>query len=64
MRASTLLIIGLRSIAAEAIKNVLLAGVGKLIVMDDQDVVEEDLGAGLLFREEEGAIGKKVRELC
>lgn len=61
IRSATVLIIGLRSAAQETVKNVMLAGVGKLIIMDDKEVMEEDLGAGLLFREEEGAVGKKVR---
>lgn len=28
--------------------------------MDDKEVTEMDLGAGLLFREDEGAVGQKV----
>lgn len=28
--------------------------------MDDKEVTEMDLGAGLLFREGEGAVGRKV----
>lgn len=29
--------------------------------MDDEDVSEEDLGAGFLFRELDGVVGKKVK---
>ncbi|KAJ9107192.1 hypothetical protein QFC19_002852 [Naganishia cerealis] len=47
------------ALSQEAIKNLVLAGVGRLIVMDDQSVSEQDLGAGLLFREEDGDVGKK-----
>ena len=60
MRSSTILILTLRALAQETIKNLVLAGVGRLIVMDDQKVSEVDLGAGLLFREEDGDVGKMV----
>lgn len=60
MRSSTVLILSLRSVAHETIKNLVLAGIGRLIVMDDGAVTEEDLGGGFLFREEEGAVGKNV----
>jgi ubiquitin-like 1-activating enzyme E1 A len=60
MRSSTVLILSLRSLAHEAIKNLVLAGIGRLIVMDGEVVTEEDLGGGFLFREEEGAVGKEV----
>ncbi|CAD6591847.1 MAG: hypothetical protein TREMPRED_000227, partial [Tremellales sp. Tagirdzhanova-0007] len=54
MRSSTVLLLSLRSLAHETIKNLVLAGIGRLIVMDDGSVTEEDLGGGFLFREEEG----------
>ncbi|EJT52977.1 SUMO activating enzyme [Trichosporon asahii var. asahii CBS 2479] len=54
------LILSLRSVAHETIKNLVLAGIGRLIVMDDGAVTEEDLGSGFLFREEDGAVGKNV----
>ena len=60
MRSSTVLILSLRSLAHETIKNLVLAGIGRMIVMDDEVVTEEDLGGGFLFREEEGAVGKEV----
>ena len=60
MRSSTILLLTLRALSQETIKNLVLAGVGRLIVMDDKEVSEEDLGAGLLFREEEGDVGKLV----
>ncbi|WWD18792.1 hypothetical protein CI109_103247 [Kwoniella shandongensis] len=58
MRSSTVLILSLRSLAHETIKNLVLAGIGRLIIADDGVVEEEDLGTGFLFREEEGAVGK------
>ncbi|KAL7420465.1 E1 ubiquitin-activating protein aos1 [Cryptotrichosporon argae] len=57
MRSATVLVLSLRSLAHETIKNLVLAGIGRLIVMDDGVVTEEDLGSGFLFREEEGAVG-------
>jgi ubiquitin-like 1-activating enzyme E1 A len=60
MRSSTVLVISLRGVAHETIKNLVLAGIGRLIVMDGEKVTEEDLGCGFLFREDEGAVGKEV----
>jgi ubiquitin-like 1-activating enzyme E1 A len=65
MRSSTVLVLSLKSISHELIKNIVLAGIGRLIVMDDAVVTEEDLGGGFLFREEEGAVGQEVSwDLC
>lgn len=58
MRNATILVVRLKGVATEAIKNVVLAGIGKLIIVDDDDVSEEDLGAGFFFRDED--IGLKV----
>ncbi|KAI9634650.1 uncharacterized protein MKK02DRAFT_34251 [Dioszegia hungarica] len=58
MRSSTILLLSLRSLAHETIKNLVLAGIGRMIIMDDGKVTEEDLSGGFLFREEEGAVGK------
>lgn len=58
MRNATILVMGLKGVATEAIKNIVLAGIGKLIMVDDEDVSEEDLGAGFFFRDED--VGSKV----
>lgn len=58
MRGATILVARLKGTATEVIKNIVLAGIGKLIVVDDADVSEEDLGAGFFFRDED--VGKKV----
>lgn len=58
MRSASLLVVTLRGIATEVCKNIVLAGIGKLTVLDDQDIKEEDLGSGFFFREEE--VGQKV----
>ncbi|KAE9394902.1 hypothetical protein BT96DRAFT_966888 [Gymnopus androsaceus JB14] len=57
MRNATILVVRLRGTATETIKNIVLAGIGKLIIIDGEDVAEEDLGAGFFFRDEDA--GKK-----
>lgn len=58
MRNATILVVRLRGVATEAIKNMVLAGIGKLMIVDDEVVTEEDLGAGFFFRDED--VGKNV----
>lgn len=62
MRNATILVVRLRGTATEVIKNVVLAGIGKLVIVDEEDVAEEDLGAGFFFRDED--VGKKVSAFC
>ncbi|KIJ62625.1 hypothetical protein HYDPIDRAFT_182670 [Hydnomerulius pinastri MD-312] len=57
MRNATILVVRLRGVATEAIKNIVLAGIGKLVIVDTDEVSEEDLGAGFFFRDED--LGKK-----
>ncbi|KAI0304384.1 hypothetical protein B0F90DRAFT_1815720 [Multifurca ochricompacta] len=57
MRNATILVVNLRGVATETIKNIVLAGIGKLIIWDCEDVAAEDLGVGFFFRDED--IGKK-----
>lgn len=59
MRTSTILLVNLKGTATETIKNIVLAGIGTLVVVDGEDVSEEDLGAGFFFRDED--VGVKVR---
>ena len=61
MRNATILVVRLRGTATEVIKNIVLAGIGKLVIIDDEVVSEEDLGAGFFFRDED--VGQKVRKL-
>jgi ubiquitin-like 1-activating enzyme E1 A len=58
MRNATILVVNLKGVATETIKNIVLAGIGKLVLVDDQDVSEEDLGAGFFLTD--GDVGKKV----
>ncbi|KAF8158301.1 hypothetical protein B0H34DRAFT_708224 [Crassisporium funariophilum] len=53
LRNATILVVRLKGVATEAIKNMVLAGIGKLIIVDGENVSEEDLGAGFFFRDED-----------
>ncbi|KAF8895436.1 hypothetical protein BD779DRAFT_1466851 [Infundibulicybe gibba] len=59
MRNATILVVRLKGVATEAIKNMVLAGIGKLIIVDNEEVSEEDLGAGFFYRDED--VGSMVR---
>jgi len=61
MRNAVILVLQLRGVATEAIKNMVLAGVGKLIIVDHENITEEDLGCCFFFRDED--VGQKVRTL-
>ncbi|KAI3616041.1 sumo-activating enzyme subunit 1 [Moniliophthora roreri] len=58
MRNATILVVRMKGTATETIKNIVLAGIGTLIIVDGDDVTEEDLGAGFFFRDED--VGKKA----
>jgi ubiquitin-like 1-activating enzyme E1 A len=60
MRNATVLIIRLRGVATETIKNIVLAGIGKLIVVDDALVQPDDLATGFFFRDEDVNAKKRV----
>jgi ubiquitin-like 1-activating enzyme E1 A len=49
----------MRALANEIAKNLVLAGIGSLTVLDSSIVVEDDLGAQFFVSEED--IGKNVR---
>ncbi|KAF9645171.1 hypothetical protein BDM02DRAFT_3120672 [Thelephora ganbajun] len=57
MRNATILVLTIRGLATEVVKNIVLAGVGRLIIADNEDVKGEDLGTGFFFRDED--IGRK-----
>jgi ubiquitin-like 1-activating enzyme E1 A len=59
MRNATILVVRLKGTATEAIKNMVLAGIGKLVIVDSEEVTEEDLGAGFFFRDQD--VGQNVR---
>ncbi len=58
MRNATVLVLRLKGVATETIKNIVLAGIGTLIVVDSEDVSAEDLATGFFFRDED--VGRKV----
>ncbi|KAF8710826.1 ThiF family, partial [Rhizoctonia solani] len=58
MRNATVLIVRLKGVATEAIKNIVLAGIGKLIIVDEEVVMETDLGCGFFFSED--SVGQRV----
>lgn len=58
MRNATILVLTIRGLATEVVKNIVLAGIGKLIIADNEGVKEEDLGTGFFFRDED--VGQKV----
>jgi ubiquitin-like 1-activating enzyme E1 A len=52
-----------KALANEVAKNLVLAGIGSLTIIDHQDVTEEDLGAQFFIAEaqsEQDVIGKNV----
>lgn len=59
MRNASILVLTIQGLSTEVIKNIVLAGIGKLIIADNEDVREEDLGAGFFYRDED--VGRKVR---
>ncbi|PFH53918.1 hypothetical protein AMATHDRAFT_717 [Amanita thiersii Skay4041] len=56
IRNATILVVRLKGVATEAIKNLVLAGIGRLVIVDGETVSEEDLGAGFFFRDDD--VGK------
>ena len=61
MRDATIAVVNLKGLATEVIKNIVLAGIGKLIVVDAFHVEEEDLGAGFFFTDSD--VGSNVSAL-
>lgn len=53
----------MKALANEVAKNLVLAGIGSLTIIDHQDITEEDLGAQFFIAEaqsEQDVIGKNV----
>lgn len=59
MRTSSVLLYTLRGLATEIAKNVVLAGIGSISLLDAADVSPTDLGANFFLREDD--VGSKVR---
>ncbi|KAF9576261.1 hypothetical protein EC968_009823 [Mortierella alpina] len=60
MRNASILIAGMRALSNEVCKNIILAGVGSITLLEHETVVEEDLGAQFLIRHED--IGRNRAE--
>lgn len=58
IRSANILLISLRALGTEIAKNLTLAGISSLTIVDDDPVTEEDLGAQYFLREED--LGKPV----
>lgn len=61
MRNGSVLVVNFRGLATEVCKNIALAGVGSMTILDDRDVAEEDLGADFFLRQED--VGQKARPI-
>lgn len=58
IRSANILLISLRALGTEIAKNLTLAGISSLTLVDDDPVTEEDLGSQYFLREED--VGKPV----
>jgi ubiquitin-like 1-activating enzyme E1 A len=58
IRSANILLVSLRALGTEIAKNLTLAGVRSLTIIDEDVVTEEDLGAQYFLREED--VGKPV----
>lgn len=59
MKTASVLLVNFRGLATEVAKNIVLAGIGRLTLLDAAQVSQEDLGSGYFLREED--IGSHVR---
>ncbi|KAJ5363321.1 hypothetical protein N7541_004165 [Penicillium brevicompactum] len=67
IRSANILLITAKALANEVAKNLVLAGIGSLTIIDHQDVTEEDLGAQFFVAEaqnEGDVIGKNRAEVA
>lgn len=51
LRSANILLIGMKALANEIAKNLVLAGIGSLTILDDQVITEEDLGSQFFISE-------------
>lgn len=51
LRSANILLIGMRALANEIAKNLVLAGIGSLAILDDQLVTEDDPGSQFFVSE-------------
>ncbi|KAK5944666.1 E1 ubiquitin-activating protein aos1 [Knufia obscura] len=60
IRNANILLIGMKALGNEIAKNLVLAGIGSLTILDHENVVEEDLGSQFLITEDD--VGKNRAE--
>lgn len=58
IRSAHVLLVSLRALGTEIAKNLTLAGISSLTIVDNEPVTEEDLGSGYFLRDED--VGKPV----
>lgn len=58
IRNAHILLVSLRALGTEIAKNLTLAGISSLTIVDDEPVTEEDLGSCYFLRDED--VGKSV----
>lgn len=69
IRNANILLIGIKALGNEIAKNLVLAGIGSLTILDHESVVEEDLGSQFLISEEDlgknraGAAAVELRKM-
>lgn len=51
LRSANILLIGMKALANEIAKNLVLGGIGFLTILDDQVITEEDLGSQFFISE-------------
>lgn len=51
LRSANILLIGMKALGNEIAKNLVLAGIGSLTILDDQLVTENDLGSQFFISE-------------
>ena len=59
LRAGKVLVLGMNATSAEIVKNIVLAGIGSVALLDRERVQESDLCANFLLTAED--LGKNVR---
>lgn len=62
IRNANVLLITMKGLANEIAKNLVLAGIGSLTIIDHDNVTEADLGSQFFLSEKEGHIGKNRAE--
>lgn len=58
IQSANVLLITMRALANEIAKNLVLAGIGSLTILDDATITELDLGAQFFLREDANVIGQ------